>query len=159
MLQDQELLHGAALVRLIESAARSRTTFDFSKDLHLSMYLISRDNFRAGVLLKLSTGKKSWGFTFTAGEEKAINMFADRYPGVPISVGLVCGRDGICCVAFDLLVNLLEPGESIAAKRFAVRRHRGGSYWVSGPARVDWPHAIPMSAWPAALFEEGGARA
>jgi hypothetical protein len=154
MLQDQELLHGAALLRLIESGNQTRTTFDFCKDLHLSMYVVTRDEARAGLLLKLSTGRRApWGFTFTSGEEHAISVFTERHPGVPIGVGLVCGRDGICCVGLDLLENLLDPGQAISGKRFAVRRPQGGSYWISGPGRISHPRAIPMSDWPSALFE------
>lgn len=156
MIKDEELLHGAALVRLIESADATKTAIDFDKDLHLSLYRVSRAGHRVGVLLKISTARKSpWGFTFTPSELEAVERYRERYPRDPFYFVLVCNRDGICCAPLDVVEALLDEGETLEWKRVGVRRPRGGSYWLSGPGRVQHERSIPMSNWPTILFPEG----
>lgn len=155
MIRDEELLHGAAMVRLIESGDATKTTVTFDKGLHLSLYRVGRAGQSAGVLMKLSTGRRSpWSFTFTPSELEAVTRYRERYPRDPFYFALVCNRDGICCAPLEVVEGLLDSGETLEWKRIGVRRPRGGSYWLSGPGRVQHERSIPMSDWPAMLFPE-----
>jgi hypothetical protein len=157
LLKDEEMLHGVALLRLIEADATTDTTFHFSKGIHVSAYRITRGGVHVGVLLKVSTKRKSpWPFVFTAWELAAIGRYRKLHPRDPVFVGLVCNRDGICCTKLDAVYELLELGETLESKRIAVRRPSGGSYWLSGPHRVKAERCIPMNAWPHSLFMRNG---
>lgn len=155
MIRDEELLHGAALVRLIESDESTRTTFDFEKELHMSLYRIGRGSRHVGVLMKVSTQRKSpWGFTFTSAELQAIDRYRAKFPRDEFFFALVCNRDGICCVPLPTAESLIDDGETLDGKRLGVRRPRGGSYWITGPRRTAHERSIPMNDWPLILFEE-----
>jgi len=153
LLKDEEMLHGSALLRLIESEDIATTTFDFSREIHTSAYRVSRDGTHVGLLLKLSTARKSpWPFVFTRSELLAIARYKQKHPRDVFFLGLVCHRDGICCVALNTILELLEADETLESKRIAVRRPPGGSYWLAGPHRVKAERCIPMNAWPYSLF-------
>ena len=154
MLKDEEMLHGSALLRLIEADDTTTTTFHFSRRIHTSAYRISRAGIHVGVLLKLSTARKSpWPFVFTNLEIHAIDRYRQAHSRDRFFLGLVCHRDGICCVALSAILDLLEPDEYLESKRIAVRRPPGVSYWLAGPHRVKAERCIPMNAWPHSLFE------
>src|SRR5258707_9710756 len=51
------------------------------------------------VLLKYSTrGRSPWGFTFTEDEQQQLLAKSSRFP---ITIGLVCGADGVAAISFD----------------------------------------------------------
>ena len=154
MVKDEEMLHGAAVLRLIESDHMTDTTFQFSKGIHVSAYRVTRAATRAGILLKVSTTRKSpWPFVFTRWELDAINRYRELYSLEPFFIGLICHRDGVCCAPLEALLDLLERDETLEGKRIAVRRPPGGSYWLSGPHRVKSERCIPMNAWPHGIFK------
>jgi len=150
MISDQELLHGAALLKLIENF--KTVQIQHGDQVHSSLYVINSGESEVAVLLKLSTRRKSpWQFTFSQQEENAVARFRRSRPDTALFFSLVCFKDGVCCVNYETLAQL--TGHSIALRSVGVSRPSGGSYHLSGPERQQLRRAIPQSDWPRALFQ------
>ncbi len=153
MIRDQELLHGAALLRLFD--AREPVTVCRAADIHPSAYRVEAGGRRITLLLKLSTRKKSpWQFTFTEGEGAALAALAEDYPDHKRLLVFVCHLDGVCCLPHDRLGELIEDPFGPAGQAVSVARAERKSYRVSGPGRLRLRGTIPVSDWPRIIFEE-----
>jgi hypothetical protein len=152
MINDQEFLHGAAFLRLIENG--DFITIRHLSDLQLSLYLVQSQGCNAAVLMKLSTKPKSpWPFLFTEQEAEAIEELSRQQTGLKIYFALICHKDGICCLSRDRLLNVLDDGSSLARQRISVSRPRSGSYHVVGPERRRLGRTVAQSDWPRILFQ------
>ena len=97
MIRDQELLHGAALLRLIDSGVP--VSICNATSIHPSAYVVEAEGRQTTLLLKLSTRKKSpWQFTFTEIEGAALAVLAKSYPHHERLLVFVCHLDGVCCL-------------------------------------------------------------
>jgi len=138
MLEKQEFYWGAAIVRLLDHPrCESLNKIAFG-------YLVNSTHF---IVLKYSTKSRTpWQFTFGGDEIHTLANSADRYKSVVI--GLVCGGDGVCAIAWNQAEKLLsgKPGS------ISVRRKFHGRYGVAGPTG-DLERKVSIGDWPALLFE------
>lgn len=151
MIRDQELLHGAALIRLIDfgKPVSIRTA-----DAHLSAYLVESGERRVALLLKLSTKKKSpWQFTLTEGEGAALAALAEAHPDYERILVFVCHLDGVCCIPHSRLGELIDDPLAPAGQAISVSRPEGKSYRVSGPGKQRLHGTVPVSDWPRVVFD------
>jgi hypothetical protein len=140
MIEKQEFMHGAALVRLLEDArCRNVRRVDLGYEV----------NGQALVFLKYSTKSHSpWRFGFSAEERRKLAASGETFL---VAIALICGGDGICAVT-------LAEAESIMgadAGWIAVRRRFHELYGVSGQAGT-LPRKVPLHRWPAILFDGVG---
>ncbi|MCT7967654.1 hypothetical protein NG799_15035 [Laspinema sp. D1] len=149
MIKDQEFLYGAAFVKLINF--RDQITITHASGIHNSLYLVETDSTKSAVLFKLSTQPKSpWPFSFSDGEESALDRLKHDYSRVPQFLALVCHKDGICCLAIDDqgLWSILDKKAPLSVQRISVARKPRGSYHVSGPGKQQMEQTIPQINWP-----------
>src|SRR3954463_8183155 len=131
MIDETEFYHGAALARLIRDprcrVVRREQDVYVVNDVHIAF-------------LKYTTKVRSpWRFTATDGDQ--ISLTRAEANGL-VTIGLVCGGDGICAIT-------LEEWRSLTERRAAwlsVRRRFNEMYSVSGAAS-DLPHKISMQRW------------
>lgn len=147
MISDQEFLYGAAFLKLINSG--SQVTIVHYSHIHSSLYLVKTDNIKSAVLFKLSKKATSaWSFTFSDQENVALNTFNEKHINVSVFLALVCHKDGICCIAMERVLDILENRENISGQYISVSRRPRGSYHISGPGREQMKRTVPQSDWP-----------
>jgi hypothetical protein len=120
MLKKQEFYEGAALHVLVRSGQIKSIRYE------PPLFIL---NDRLLVLLKYSTrGRSPWGFTFMPQEQKLIH---DRASELELSVGLICGADGVAAFSRDAYrpIAALKP----SAIHVACYRAHGEYYEISGP--------------------------
>lgn len=151
MINDRELLHGAAFLRLINY--RERLTITHATWIHPSIYLVETNSSKSAILLKVSTKPKSaWSFTLSSQEESALDTLHTKYPGFSIFIALICHKDGICCIAQQCLWSILDKDAGISGQHISVSRQPHGSYHVSGPGRQQMEQTVPQNDWPRVVF-------
>jgi hypothetical protein len=151
VIRDQELLHGAAMIRLLD--AGEPVTVCRAADIHPSAYMVEAGDRCVALLLKLSTKKKSpWQFTFTEGESAALAALAEAYPDHERLLVFVCHTDGVCCLPHDRLGELIEDQFAPAGQAISVARAERKSYRITGPGRLRLRGTIPVSDWPRIVF-------
>ena len=157
MINDQEFLHGAAFLKLIN--AGERITIAHLAEIHPSIYLISSDRNESAVLFKVSKKPKSaWSFTLSTQEESALGTMHSQYPDYSLFLALVCHRDGICCIAEERLRTVLDKNANISNQYISVSRTPRGSYHVSGPGRQKMEQTVTQSDWPRVILSPKNAR-
>ena len=153
MIRDQQLLHGAALIRLFDAGVP--VSICKIADIHQSAYVVETDDHRVTLLLKLSTRKKSpWQFTFTEGEGAALAALAEAYPHHERLLVFVCHLDGVCCLPHHRLEEIIEDPFAPAGQAISVARTERKSYRVTGPGRLRMRGTVPASDWPRIALEE-----
>lgn len=157
MINDQEFLHGAALLRLINYG--SRVTIIHASAIHPSLYLLETeylletDSSKSAILFKVSKKPKSaWSFTLSEQEELALNILHSKYHNLSIFIALICHKDGICCIAEKRLRSVLDRDTAVNGQHISVSRSTRGSYHVSGPGRQQMEQTVPQSDWPRVIF-------
>lgn len=145
---DQVLLQGAALYQLVEGS--EQVTIARRRDIHECAYVVDAGR-RTAVLLKHSTRPRSWPFTFTGTELRALESLAREVTEELTFVGLVCSRDGVCCLRAREVFSLLAQRDG-GNQQVRVRRLRAGRYRVTGPSGAELHHRIPVNAWPRRLL-------
>jgi hypothetical protein len=129
----QEFYEGAALHQLARgggiASIRYESPFFFVND-RLLLYL------------KYSTkGRSPWAFTFMPNEQSQLQ---DRATRSALVIGLICGSDGIACIAYDAYLAVAAPRNT--AIHISCCRHHGHQYAVAGPdGELD--RKISPSAW------------
>jgi hypothetical protein len=147
MINDQEFLHGAAFLRLINYG--TRTTIVHASSIHPSLYLVETDISKSAILFKTSKKPKSaWSFTLSRQEELALDTLPRKYPDVLVFIALICHKDGICCIAEEQLRSVLDQDTGISGQHICVSRRPHGSYHVSGTGRQQMERTVPQSDWP-----------
>lgn len=151
MINDQEFLHGAAFLKLINSG--HRITITHTCAIHPSIYLIETDRSRSAILFKVSKKPKSaWSFTLSSQEELALEKIHLHYPTISVFIALICHRDGICCVAEERLRSVLDKNPDISGQHISVSRQLRGSYHISGSGRQPMNRTVPQSDWPNVIW-------
>lgn len=147
MINDQEFLHGAAFLRLINFG--NRITITHASCIHPSLYLVESDRNQSAILFKVSKKPNSaWSFTLSSQEESALDILHSKYPDASVFIALVCHKDGICCIAEECLWSVLDKDADIGGQHISVSRRLHGSYHISGPGRQQMDRTVPQSDWP-----------
>ena len=153
MISDQEFLYGAALLKLINFG--NKVTFVHYSYIHSSLYLIETDSIKSAVLFKLSKKPKSaWSFSFSDQEDIALKTVRDQHLNVLVFLALVCHKDGICCMALDRVLDILENRENISGQYISVSRRPRGRYHISGPGREQMERTVSQSDWPRIILSK-----
>jgi hypothetical protein len=147
MINDQDFLHGAAFLRLINYGYR--ITLTHASAIHQSIYLVESDRSKSAILFKVSKKATSaWSFTLSAQEQSALTTLYDKYPDFLAFIALVCHKDGICCIAEDRFWSIVDRNADISVQHISVSRRPHGSYHVSGPGRQQMNQTVPQNDWP-----------
>jgi hypothetical protein len=151
MINDQEFLHGAAFLRLINYG--HRITITHASWIHSSIYLIETESKKSAILCKVSKKPKSaWSFTLSSQEESALTNLPSKYPDISVFIAFICHKDGICCIAEKRLRSVLDKDAGVDGKHISVSRQPHGSYHVSGPGRQPIEQTVPQNDWPRIFF-------
>ncbi len=151
MINDQELLYGAAFLRLIEHG--DRLTITHASWIHPSIYLVETDGSNSAVLFKVSKKPKSaWSFTLSSQEGLALDNLRIKYYNITVFFAFICHKDGICCISEERLWSILDKDIGIAGQHISVSRKTHGSYHISGPGRQQMDQTVPQNDWPRVLF-------
>lgn len=140
MIDETEFYHGAALARVLNDprcyAVRRQADVYIVNDARIAF-------------LKYTTKVRSpWRFTATEGDQQSLARAEARRS---ITIGLICGGDGICAVT-------LEEWRSLTACKLgwlSVRRRFNEMYAVSGAAG-ELPRKISMQRWTDLLLDSVG---
>jgi len=148
MISDQEFLHGAAFLRLINTG--QTITVTHASFVHPSIYVVRSLTKLSGILFKVSTKSRSaWSFTFSEQECVAINTLKTKYQGISFFAALVCYKDGVCCLSEAQLLSVFDADDQMfEGQRISVSRKSHGSYHVNGAKRAHMQRTVPQSAWP-----------
>jgi len=147
MISDQEFLHGAAFLRLINLG--KPITVTHTSSIHSSTYIVRSPTKLSGILFKISTKSRSaWSFTFSIQEDVAINTLKSKYKDISFFAALICHKDGICCLSESQLISVFDSDTpTFAGQRISVSRKSGSSYHVNGAKRVRMERTVPLIAW------------
>lgn len=147
MINDQDFLHGAAFLRLINYGYRIAITH--VSGIHQSIYLVESDRRKSAILFKVSKKATSaWSFTLSTQEKSALATLYDKYPDFSAFIALVCHKDGICCIAEGRFWTIVDKNADISVQHISVSRRPHGSYHVSGPGRQQMNQTVPQNDWP-----------
>lgn len=132
-IKKQEFYEGAALHLIIRNGGMTSILYEapfFLMNEELLLYL------------KYSTkGRSPWSFTFMPDEQR---MLSKRSYRSKITLGLVCGSDGVAALGYDAFATLATiRGGSV---HIACYRHHGEHYEVNGPDGT-LPRKIAPSTW------------
>lgn len=137
MLDKQEFYHGVAIVKILDDPRYVSLRKDENG------YLV---NEAVLVFLKYSTKARSpWRFTFSHTDVVRLKELSKS--GRRVVAALVCGGDGVCAVAWELIEGILANETGWVA----VRRQFNESYAVSGP-NGQLPRKVTVLQWPSILF-------
>ncbi len=151
MINDQELLHGAALMRLVDHG--ERLTISHASWIHSSIYLVETETSQSAILFKVSKKPKSaWPFTLSNQEELALATLHSKYHSISVFLAFICHKDGICCISEERLWTILDKNSGIAGQHISMSRKTHGSYHISGPGRQQMDQTVPQNDWPRVLF-------
>ncbi|MDB9340228.1 MULTISPECIES: hypothetical protein [Cyanophyceae] len=151
MINDQELLHGAALMRLVDHG--ERLTISHASWIHSSIYLVETETSQSAILFKVSKKPKSaWPFTLSNQEELALDTLHSKYQSISVFLAFICHKDGICCISEERLWTILDKNSGIAGQHISMSRKTHGSYHISGPGRQQMDQTVPQNDWPRVLF-------
>jgi hypothetical protein len=136
MINDQEFLHGAAFLRLINLG--QPVTITHASSIHASLYMVNSKEKSSGILFKVSTKARSaWSFSFSEQEDFAVKKLKIDHPGVYFFAALICHKDGICCLSEDQIISVFDVNNpSFRGQRVSVSRKPYGSYHITGMGKI-----------------------
>lgn len=151
MINDREFLLGAAFHRLINFGEKVSITH--LPNLHSALYFVETKSTKSVILFKISTKpKSSWSFSFSNGEESALNILHKEYFDVSVFIVLVCHKDGICCIGEDRLWSILDRDAKLSSQRISVSRQPRGSYHITGSGKQKMQQTVPQNNWPSIIL-------
>jgi len=137
--------HGSALVRLVQDSR----TFGIKLYSGNNGYLV---NNIAYIYLKHSSNRLApWSFTFLPEHIKEIEEIRKKIQNV--YVVLICSDDGICCLNFKELSQLIFIGDFNKSKHIGISRSPRGKYGASG-SDGNLNHKIGNRDFPGKIFCE-----
>lgn len=138
-IRKQEFYEGAALHLLARTGSIRQIRYE------PPLFILNDDLL---VLLKYSTKNRSpWGFTFMPDEQ---TLLLERSAKSKITIGLICGADGVAAFGFDDYLSVTSIKKS--AVHFACYRKHGEHYEVCGPDG-SLQRKVPPLAWQRILRE------
>jgi hypothetical protein len=148
VISDQEFLHGAAFLRLINLG--QVITVTHASSIHQSIYIVNSLQKLSGILFKVSTKSRSaWSFVFSAQEDAAIRVLKSKYQDIKFFAALVCHKDGVCCLSEEQLLSVFGSLDPIfEGQRVSVSRKPNSSYHVNGSRKLNVEEIVPQNAWP-----------
>jgi hypothetical protein len=123
-MYDYTFFHGSALVRLVQDPL----THGVELYRGNNCYLV---NAKSGIYLKHSAKRISpWQFTFLPEHLNEITLIQNETKA--LFVVLICNDDGICCLDFQEVAQLIMIGNMDQTKSIRVSRSTHEKYAVSG---------------------------
>lgn len=152
VIQDQEFLHGAAFLKIIQY--RSKTSITHLSDIHQSLYLIQTLQTESIILFKISKKPTSaWSFTFSEQEESAL-IKLKTIARSKLFLALICHKDGICCFSEQQLQQVLNPNYRIAGQRIGISRKINCGYNVTGKDKNKLQKSVSQNNFPRIFLGE-----
>jgi hypothetical protein len=116
MIKDFEFFHGVVFARILHGTRRSLTVCPF-QSVSNSSYVV---NGSVGIYVKYSSKRMTpWHFTFKKEHQAEIDLMKSSFKNVFLV--LVCNDDGIVCLSYselkEILDNQHDPIEWISATR------------------------------------------
>ena len=145
MIRDFEFYHGLVFARILHATQRPLSIRPF-QSVSNSSYVV---NDRVGIFIKYSAKRMTpWRFTFMKEHQQEIQLLKDSYQKAFLV--LVCSDDGVVCLSYDELKQILDnqhdPIEWISATR-----HKREMYSVKG-SNGELDFKIGQSEFPNKLF-------
>ena len=138
-----QFYEGAALQQLLRG--NGELTLEFKAPFYVL-------NSKVALYLKYSTKIRSpWGFTFMPAEQIAL---AEKVAAMPVTIGLVCGDDGIAALPYEEYLAVAAPRN--LSIHISCYRRLGEYYEVNGPDGVSLKKISP-SRWQRMLTFGGSA--
>ncbi|HEX7026040.1 MAG TPA: hypothetical protein VF268_02275 [Gammaproteobacteria bacterium] len=147
MIKEFEFFHGLVFARILHATQRPLSLKPF-KSVSNSSYVV---NDVIGIFIKYSSKRMTpWRFTFKAEHQAEIDLMRSSLKNVFLL--LVCNDDGVVCLSYSELKQLLDdqhdPIEWISATR-----HRREMYTVKGSdGKLDFK--IGQNEFPEKIFQE-----
>lgn len=143
-MYDYSFFHGSALVRLVQDPRTHGV--ELHKGNHC--YLVNK---KSSIYLKHSAKRLSpWAFTFAS---EHLSEIADiQNDTKALFVVLICNDDGICCLDFKEVAQLILVGNMDQSKSIRVSRSTHEKYAVSG-TDGNLKYKIGNNDFPRKLFE------
>ena len=143
-MYDYTFFHGNALVRLVQD----RRTYGLELYHENHCYLVNK---KSGIYLKHSTKRISpWQFTFLPEHLNEIASIKNEIKS--LFLVLICNDDGICCLNFQEIAQLILVGNMDQTKSIRVSRSLHEKYAVSG-TDGKLKHKIGNSDFPRKVLE------
>ncbi|HEU5069107.1 MAG TPA: hypothetical protein VFV96_01710 [Verrucomicrobiae bacterium] len=145
MIRDFEFYHGLVFARILHATQRPLSIRPFQSASN-SSYVV---NDTVGIFIKYSSKRMTpWRFTFMTEHQQEIDLLKAQFEKVFLV--LVCSDDGVVCLSYDelkqILDNLHDPIEWISAAR-----HKREMYSVKG-SNGELDFKIGQSEFPSKLF-------
>ena len=145
MIKEFEFFHGLVFARILHASQRPLTVKPFQSASNAS-YVVNDD---VGIYIKYSSKRMTpWRFTFMKNHQNEIDLM--KFQCKRVYLLLVCNDDGIVCLSYSELKQLLDnqhkPIEWISATR-----HKRQMYTVKGSdGELDFK--IGQAEFPEKLF-------
>lgn len=146
MIKEFEFFHGVVFARILHATQRPLSLRPFNSASNASYIL----NNTIGIYIKYSSKRMTpWRFTFHREHQAEIDSLRGQYGYVYLL--LVCNDDGVVCLSFDELKQILDNQHQPIEWISAHRRQRE-MYTVKGSdGELDFK--IGQNAFPNKLFE------
>jgi hypothetical protein len=150
-IQEKDRFHGAALTQIVEHPSFKALNKADGKYGHYQVDGTSKGQ-RASmrVLMKYSTKKNKWQFTFQPDDLHVLNTDIQSNPRTYAC--LVCGRVTVCLLRRKDLNQVIDLNSGVAQSLTVSLPGVGASLRVRG-SKGRLPHTIPHSAFPDDLFD------
>jgi hypothetical protein len=126
VIREFEFFHGAVFARLLHRRPEACSIRLFRNESN-SSYVVGTD---IGIFIKYSSKRLTpWRFTFGKAHQAEIEELRKALPRV--FVLLVCNDDGVVCLAYDELKQILNE-ENASVEWISATRHRHEMYSVKG---------------------------
>ena len=134
-INDQDFHQGAVLLKIIKECSRDtskESLISFEQGTSKNSFLMRFRNRQPtyGIYIKYQRKNRSpWAFTFIKEHQEEIEILEEFTSGVLIM--LVCGRDGIVCLTYSELKELLDDNYE-DSEGIRIKRPLKGNYHLKG---------------------------
>lgn len=126
MIKEFEFFHGLVFARILHGTQRTLSVKPFPSESNAS-YVI---NDKVGIYIKYSSKRMTpWRFTFKIEHQKEIQLMKEKLREVFLL--LVCNDDGIVCLSYEELKQILDDQHD-AIEWISATRHKREMYAVKG---------------------------
>ena len=132
-INDQDVYQGVVFLKAIRQIEESteEVNFRICSATSKNSFLLENDKGSAvGIYVKYTKKPRSpWSFSFTKEHQEEIDILQELCGTVLIT--LVCHYDGIVCVTYEELKEVLDDVFE-ETERVSIKRKSRGNYWVKG---------------------------